>query len=244
VLRQCPTVGGDIVATWCAGKPGRQLVNDRLEALVLSDSTPPAHIERRSIVDFGLRLSYFTIVWNGVVGATALVVGLTTGSIALAGFALNALLDSSASVVLVWRFRKERTDPVAAEHLERRAQTWVIVAMLVVAVYVGFEAVRALVDGSHPESSAFCFGIAAISLLVLPVLAVMKLRVASRLGSPALHGDGVLTLAAATLAAITFVALLVNSLLEWWWADAVAALLIALALAGEASRVAVRHRFG
>ena len=191
-----------------------------------------------------LRLSYFTIVWNGVVGAAALVVGLTTGSLALAGFALNALLDSSASVVLVWRFRKERTDPVAAEHLERRAQTWIIVAMIVVALYVGFEAVRALVNGSHPESSTFGFGIAAISLLVLPVLGVMKLRIADRLGSPALRGDGVLTLAAAALAAITLLALLANSLLDWWWADPAAALVIAIALAAEATRVAVRHRFG
>jgi divalent metal cation (Fe/Co/Zn/Cd) transporter len=116
--------------------------------------------------------------------------------------------------------------------------------MFVVAMYVGFEAVRALVDGSHPESSAFGFGIAAISLLVLPVLGVMKLRVAGRLGSPALRGDAVLTLAAAALAAITLVALLTNSLLDWWWADPAAALLIAVALATEATRVAVRHRFG
>ena len=211
---------------------------------MLSDFAPLTDIERRSLVGSALRLSYFTIVWNGVVGATALVVGLTTGSLALAGFALNALLDSSASVVLVWRFRKERSDPVAAEHLERRAQTWVIVAMFVVALYVGVEAVRALVDGSHPESSAFGFGIAAISLLVLPVLGVMKLRVAGHLGSPALRGDGVLTLAAAALAAITLVALLANSLLDWWWADPAAALVIAIALAAEAMRVAVRHRFG
>ena len=103
---------------------------------------------------------------------------------------------------------------------------------------------RAFVEGSHPESSAFGFGIAAISLLVLPVLGVMKLRVAGLLGSPALRGDGVLTLAAAALAAITLVALLANSLLDWWWADAAAALVIAIALAGEAMRVAVRHRFG
>jgi hypothetical protein len=67
-------------------------------------------------------------------------------------------------------FRNERADPVAAERLERRAQTWVIVAMLLVATYVGVEAVRALVAGSHPESSAFGFGIAAISLVVLPAL--------------------------------------------------------------------------
>lgn len=211
---------------------------------MLTDSTPLAGTERHSLVGAALQLSYFTIVWNGVVGATALVVGLTTGSLALAGFALNALLDSSASVVLVWRFRKERCDPVAAEHLERRAQTWVIVAMLVVALYVGFEAVHSLIDGSHPESSAFGFAIAAVSLLVLPVLGVMKLRVADRLGSPALRGDGVLTLAAAALAAITLVALLANSVLDWWWADPSAALLIAIALATEATRVAVRHRFG
>ncbi len=106
---------------------------------------------RHSLLASALRLSYVTIVWNGVVGAIALVIGLTTGSLALAGFALNALLDSSASVLLVWRFRKERSDPVAAEHLERRAQTWVIAAMFAVAIYVGFEAVRALVNGSHPE---------------------------------------------------------------------------------------------
>jgi divalent metal cation (Fe/Co/Zn/Cd) transporter len=211
---------------------------------VLSEFAPLTDIERRSLVASALRLSYFTIVWNGVVGTTALVLGLTTGSLALAGFALNALLDSSASVVLVWRFRRERSDPVAAEHLERRAQTWVIVAMIVVALYVGFEAGRALVNGSHPESSTLGFGVAAISLLVLPVLGVMKLRLAGRLGSPALRGDGVLTLAAAALAAITLVAILANSVLDWCWADPAAALLIAIALATEATRVAVRHRFG
>ena len=209
-----------------------------------SDFAPLTDIKRRSLVGSALRLSYFTIAWNGVAGASALVIGLTSGSFALAGFALNALLDSCASAVLVWRFRKERSDPVAAEHLERRAQTWVIVAMVVLALYVGIEAVRGLVNGSHPESSAFGFGIAATSLLVLPVLGVMKLRLAGRLGSPALQGDGVLTLAAAALAAITLIALLANSLLDWWWADPTAALLIAIALAAEATRVAVRHRFG
>ena len=201
-------------------------------------------VGRHSLIASALRLSYVTIVWNGVAGASALVIGLKTGSLALAGFALNALLDASASVVLVWRFRKERSDPVAAEHLERRAQTWVIAAMFAVAIYVGVEAVRALVNGSHPESSAFGFGIATISLLVLPTIGVMKLRLAGRMGSPALRGDGVLTLAAAALAAITLVALLANSLLDWWWADPAAALLIAIALATEATRVTVRHRFG
>ena len=200
--------------------------------------------ERRSLLAAALRLSYFTIVWNGVVGAAALLVGVTIGSLALAAFALNALLDSTASLVLVWRFRTERTDPVAAEYLERRAQTWVIAAMYVVALYVGVQAVRALINGSHPEPSAFAFGIAAASLLVLPALGALKLRLGGQLASPALRGDGVLTLAASALASVTLLALAANSLLDWWWADPLAALIISAALAAEATRVAVRHRFG
>jgi divalent metal cation (Fe/Co/Zn/Cd) transporter len=203
-----------------------------------------ASSSRDALLRAALRLSYFTIVWNGVIGALALIVGLTTGSLALAGFALNALLDSSASVVLVWRFRRERTDPEAAEHLERRAQTWIIAAMLVIAAYIGVQAVRALLEGSHPEPSVLGLSIAAVSLLVLPPLGILKLILAGRLESPALRGDGVLTLAAAALAVITLVALILSSTLAWWRADPLAALLIACALAGEASRVAVRHRFG
>ena len=63
----------------------------------------------------------------------------------------------------------------------------------------------------------------------------MKVRLAGRLGGLALRGDGVLTLAAPALAAITLVALLANSVLDWWWADPMAAVLIAIALAAEAT---------
>lgn len=199
---------------------------------------------RDALLTSALRLSYFTIVLNGVVGATALVVSFIDGSLALAGFALNALLDSSASGVLVWRFRREQCDPAAAERLERKAQAWIVLAMMSVGLYVGIQAVRALIDGSHPEGSVFGVGLATVSLIVLPWLGAMKLRVASKLASQALRGDGVLTLAAAVLAAVTLASILVNTTLGWWWADPLAALVIALALATEASRLAVRHRFG
>ena len=93
-----------------------------------------------------------------------------------------------------------------------------------------------LIGGSHPDASALGLILATGSLLVLPWLGRMKLQVASRLPSPALRGDGILSIAAAALAAITLVTLLVNSALGWWWADAVAALVIATALVAEASR--------
>jgi divalent metal cation (Fe/Co/Zn/Cd) transporter len=199
---------------------------------------------RRSLLAAAIRLSVATIAWNGAVGASALVVSIVSPSLALAGFALTALLDSSASIVLVRRFMKERRDPEAAERFERRALSWVAAAMLAIATYVGVQTVRGLVGRSHPETSAAGVTLAALALVVLPYLGHLKLRVATRLGSGALRGDGILTLASAALAATTLVALLVNSAFGWWWADPAAALLIAAALAAEGSRIAVRHRFG
>jgi divalent metal cation (Fe/Co/Zn/Cd) transporter len=200
--------------------------------------------DRHSLLESALRLSLFTIGWNGVVGAVGLGAAVVAGSLALAAFALNALVDSAASAVLVWRFHKERRDPEAAEHLERRAQTGIILAMLVVALYVGVRAVLALAGGAHAEPSILGAVIAGVSVVVLPFLGRRKLDVAARLPSPALRGDGILTLAAAALAGVTLLAQLLNAALDWWWADPAAALMIAITLAVEAVRVAVRHRFG
>ena len=199
---------------------------------------------RSALVASALRLSYFTIAWNGVIGVAALVVSTVSDSLALAGFALNALLDSSASAILVRRFRRERSDPQAAERLERRAQALIAGAMLIVALYVGFEATRALIDASHADESALGVLLAIVSLVVLPWVGRMKLDVASALPSQALRGDAVLTLAAAALSAITLVALLVTGAFGWWWADPLAALIIAGFLGVEAVRVAIHHRFG
>ena len=206
-----------------------------------------AHVaspSRVSLVAAALRLSYFTIAWNGAIGATGFVVALVTGSLALAGFALNALLDSSASAVLVWRFTHERRDPLAAERAERHAQAVVVAAMMAVGVYVAVEAGRALAGHSHADESALGFVVATVSVLVLPWLGRRKLEVAAALPSAALRGDGVLTLAGAALAAITLLALFVASAFGWWWADPAAALSIAIVLVAEGIRVTVRHRFG
>jgi divalent metal cation (Fe/Co/Zn/Cd) transporter len=200
--------------------------------------------DRADLLVAALRLSFFTIAWNGAVGAAAVSASVMDESLALASFGLSALLDMSASAVLVWRFRKEQRDPLAAERLERRAQPLIVLAMLAVALYVGVQAVRALVVGTHPDTSAFGVILAAVSLVVLPWLGWRKLGVASHLASRALRADGILTAAAAVLAVATLTALLLNSTLAWWWADPVAALLIATALAVEGTRIAVRHRFG
>jgi divalent metal cation (Fe/Co/Zn/Cd) transporter len=215
-----------------------------MERIIAGRSASAQGSPRHELVSVALRLSYLTIAWNGAIGSATLAASVVSDSLALAGLALNALLDSCASCVLVWRFRKERRDPAAAERSERHAQALIAVALLVVALYLGIGAVRVLLDGAHASESVLGIVLAAVSLAVLPWLGRSKLRIASRLGSRALRGDGVLTLAAAALAAITLAALLLASALGWWWADPLAALVIVLALAVEAVRIAIHHRFG
>jgi hypothetical protein len=56
---------------------------------------------------------------------------------------------------------------------------------------------------------------------------------------PGSSRDSVLTVAAATLAGVVLAALFVNSALNWWWADFLAAPVIAAAPVAEATRITV-----
>lgn len=196
------------------------------------------HLPRRSLVATAIRLSLLTIAWNLLAGGLALGVSVAGGSLALGGFGLNALIDLSASAVLVWRFWKDADDPTAAARLERRAELAIAVAMLAVAMYLTAQAAHSLATTSHPATSAVGLSVALASLALLPWLSHAKLQVARSLPSRALRADGILTGASAALAALTLAALLANAVYGWWWADAAAALVIAATLLIEVTRAA------
>ena len=193
--------------------------------------------ERHNQLARAVAWSALSVAWAGVAGAIALVAGVVVGSVALVGFGADAVVDGSASAVLVWRFRSERTGGGNADVLERRAARIVGAILVVIGTGLAVAAVVALANNSHPEHTAVGTALTAASVVVLPVLARAKLRLAGQLGSAALHGDGVLSLAGAALAAATLFSLLVDSAFGWWWADAVAAALIAVTLLREGSRI-------
>jgi divalent metal cation (Fe/Co/Zn/Cd) transporter len=193
---------------------------------------------RPALISTAIRLSLLTIAWNLIVGGLAFAASLLTGSLSLGGFGLNTLIDMSASVVLVWRFWKEADDPQAAARLEHRAEIAIGGAMLAVAAYLTVQGVHSLVTESHPQTSPIGLAVTIGSVLLLPWLSHAKARVAVRLPSRALRADAILTGASAALAALTLAALVANSRLGWWWADAGAALLIAAVLLIEVARAA------
>jgi divalent metal cation (Fe/Co/Zn/Cd) transporter len=183
-----------------------------------------------------IRWCSLSVLWSAVAGVSSAAVGLVVSSAALLGFGANSILDGAASAVLIWRFGAGRSYGADADAVERRAALVVSVAMIGVALYVGATAISALADHFVSERSLVGIVLTAASTVVLPLLARAKLGLATQLRSGALRGDGVLSLAGAVLAGATLVTLIVRAALGWWWADAVAALVIAMMLVGEGLR--------
>ncbi|MCI0354808.1 MAG: cation transporter [Acidobacteria bacterium] len=181
--------------------------------------------DRRALVQRGLRLELLTVGWNSAEAVIGIAAGVIAGSIALVGFGLDSVIEVSSGAVLLWRLRADR-DHARRERAERLALRLVGVSFLVLAAYVAADAAFSLWRRLEPEESYVGIGLAIVSLLVMPLLARAKRRLAAELGSPALHADSQQTKICAYLSMILLGGLALNAALDWWWADPVAALLM------------------
>lgn len=184
---------------------------------------------RASDVRRGRLLEYFTLGWNLIEAAVAVGAGILAGSIALVGFGVDSLIESLSGSVLLWRLQAHEAD----ERRERLALKLVGASFLVLAAYVAFEAAKSLYLGEAPETSIVGIALAVLSLIVMPLLARAKRKVAARLESRALHADSRQTDLCAYLSAILLGGLGLNALAGWWWADPVAALIMVPIIARE-----------
>ena len=194
--------------------------------------------ERAVLARQAALLSGASASWGLVTAALAIVVGAATQSLGLVAFGLDSLLDGSASAVLVWRFSVELHAPERAARVEMVAQRVVAAALLAGALYIGGHAIVDLNHRSRAEPTSFGVGLATASVIAFSIFAFLKLRLARELRSGALRADGILSAAGAAFATAAVVGLALSG--SWWWADAVAALIIAVALAVEGVRTLVR----
>ena len=169
-------------------------------------------------------LSWVSLAYMTLEGGIAILAGVLAGSVALVGFGLDSGVEGFASAIIVWRFTGAR---MFSEAAERRAQKLVAVQFFVLAPYVGFESVQALVAGERPDTSWLGIALSASSMVVMPYLGIAKQRLADRLGSAATKGEGRQNMLCAYLAGALLVGLLANALFGAWWLDPVIGLLIA-----------------
>ena len=192
---------------------------------------------RSALLARGLRLEYLTVGWNVVEGVIAIGAGIAAGSIALIGFGVDSFVESISGSVLIWRLRAETVggaDEERIEQVEQRASRLVAVSFVLLAAYVAFEAVRTLVAQDRPDASPVGIVLTTVSLAVMLWLARAKRDTGEALGSRALIADSHQTFACWYLSATTLVGLALNAAFGLWWADPVAALVIAVFLVREA----------
>jgi divalent metal cation (Fe/Co/Zn/Cd) transporter len=169
-------------------------------------------------------LSWLSLAWMTLEGGVAILAGVLAGSIALVGFGIDSAIEGFASAIIVWRFTGTR---LFSEAAETRAQKLVAIQFFLLAPYVGFESLRALVQAHHPGASPLGIALSASSVVMMPYLGVAKQRLADRLGSAATKGEGRQNMLCAYLAGALLVGLLGNALFGAWWLDPAVGLLIA-----------------
>lgn len=178
---------------------------------------------RRAVLTRRVRLLVAaTIVYNVVEAAVAITAGSVASSTALIGFGLDSVVEVASATAVAWQFS-------AADHerRERTALRIIAVSFFALAAYVTVESVRALAGADRAEHSTVGLVLAALSLVVMPVLSAVQRRTGRELGSASAVADSKQTLLCTYLSAVLLAGLAVNSLFGWWWADPVAALVIA-----------------
>jgi divalent metal cation (Fe/Co/Zn/Cd) transporter len=174
----------------------------------------------------GVRLEVFTVAWNVVEAVVAVGVGIVVGSVALVGFGVDSGIEVVSAVALLWRLLK--AGPLASvpevSAAERKALYLVAATFFLLALYILYEAVGALISGEGPESSIVALVLSAVSLVIMPVLAYLKGRTGREMGSRALVADSKETWVCSYLSLALLLGVGLNVLFGWWWADSLGAL--------------------
>jgi divalent metal cation (Fe/Co/Zn/Cd) transporter len=187
--------------------------------------------ERDRLQRLALRLEYGTIAWNVGEAGLTIALGIAAGSLALIGFGADAVIEIFASAVVVWHLRPghERDSPERTA-VALRLVAWAFAAL---AVALSFAATRDLVTGRRPDESLWGAIYLVSAAVVMLGLGLTKHRVARRLESAPLRSEATLTMLDAALAAGTAVGLGLNLVVGWWWADPLAALVVAFICVNE-----------
>ncbi len=180
-----------------------------------------------------LRLEYATIGSTTIEAVAAITSGIIAASVALTSFGIDSGIEFISAIVVAVRLRSLIASGEANEEKERRALKVVAVLFYVLAVYVLIDATLTLALRDHPAVSPVGMAVSSAALIIMPLLAIGKRRVARRLDAVQLPGPALLlradsseTALCAVLSATTLLGLGLNAGFSWWWADPVASLAV------------------
>jgi divalent metal cation (Fe/Co/Zn/Cd) transporter len=174
-------------------------------------------LQRRIRVVVGITISY-----NVVEAIVALAAGTVASSGALIAFGLDSIVEVLSAAAVAWQFAAR--DP---ETRERVALRLIAVSFFGLAAFVLGDTLVGFLTGEDARPSVVGIVLAALSLVIMPVLSWFERRTGRELGSASAIADSKQTLLCAYLSAALLLGLALNAILGWAWADSIAALVIA-----------------
>ncbi len=178
--------------------------------------TNSAHIRK------GRFLEYVTVTWDVLEALGSIVAAALSGSVALLSYGIDSVIEVFSGSILLWRLQEGEK----GEAREQLAARLVGISLFALSVYILYDAGSSLLLHQPPETSYLGIVIASISVVVMPLLARAKRKVAKGISSKAMHADSKQTDICAYLSAILLVGLGLNAIFGWWWADPVSALIM------------------
>lgn len=133
---------------------------------------------RRELIRRWLTLEYITLGWNVVGTGVSIAAALAAGSVALAGFGLDSLIEIGASTIVVWQVKEIESAR------ERGALRLIGGAFITISLYIAAHAIYTLITGQHPHHSTLGSAWTAITCLTMLMLAAAKTRTGKATAAP------------------------------------------------------------
>ena len=168
----------------------------------------------------GRLLEIATLGWNAAGIGVLAVAALAAGSVALAGFGIDSLIEIGASTVVLW----ELSGTGALR--QRRALRLIAVAFAGLGGYLAVQSVVVLATGYHARPSPMGIVWTAVTAAVMFGLAAGKRGTGRALGNDVLITEGRVTVIDGLLAVAVLAGLVLNAGFGAWWADPAAGLVI------------------
>ncbi len=183
----------------------------------------------------GVNVEVVSILWMVVEAVVAIASGIVAHSLSLTAFGADSVIELVAGGMLLWRLRVEAAGAslTRVKQAERRA-SWVVgIALMALSAYIVVLAGYDLWTKSGSETSITGLALAIASGVIMPYLSRAKRIIGAQIGSAALRADGSCSMVCAYMAWTLIVGLILNSVLGWWWLNALAGLVLVYFVAKE-----------
>ena len=173
-----------------------------------------------------------TISYNVIEAIVAITAGTVASSAALIAFGLDSTIEVLSAAAVAWQFTRRDPERWEKRHAPGDRRRVLRPRRLRDRIIAARTDRTSRCRAQHRSASSS----PPLSLIVMPLLSLAERRAGRELGSATAVADSKQTLICAYLSAAVLAGLILNSLFGWWWADAIAGLVIAGFASAKASK--------